>query len=792
MPISGKLLWGAPEWAWPAIAIAVMLTLLVLWNYGFGRASRVVYLAAFFLKAFAIAMLAFCLLDPMRTATRPKPQANLVPLLVDDSQSMAMRSKANGQTRGKRVEELLEKSSSWRVRLEQDFDVRPYRFASRLESITASQPIASQGESSQLAKSLFALKERLRDRPVAGVLLFTDGNSTDESLSGVKWSDLGFPVYPVVASNEDSPSDLRITDVSVTQSDFETAPVTVKLSLSGNRVGSLPVIVQLQDEATKKTIQEQRVTLDKDGNAASIAIKFRPENAGVSFYRLIAFRESDRDALSKNETIAEATFENNSRWITIDRGQGPHRILYVSGRPNWEFKFIRRAIQSDPEVKLVGLLRIANKEAKFSFRDREVSGTNPLFAGLGDAEEEAAEQYDEPVMLRMGVEASEELSAGFPKTSEELFGYEAVILDDIEPEFFTQDQLMMLRQFVSFRGGGLLMMGGQESFDSDRFGASPLGELSPVYAPRRAVASDAGTYRIETTREGMLQPWYRLRETEEGEADRLNKMPSFNSVNSVGDVKPGAIKLATVRDGEGKSFPGLVMQRFGKGKTSALMVGDTWKWSMRRKPGDEDDPARLWRQMMRWLVNDVPVRASVRIESSNAGNGQVTIITDVKDEAFLPLDNAKVEIEITRAANEGDKEPAVSRLVAQSDSSIAGSYKATYFADKSGGYRATVRVTAEDGSEIASTQSGWASEASQDEFRQWDINRQLLETIAEKTDGKIVDDRELDGFVADLSNRKVPVSQVWTYPIWHRPWVMLMATLCLCGEWGLRRWKGLS
>ena len=36
-------------------------------------------------------------------------------------------------------------------------------------------------------------------------------------------------------------------------------------------------------------------------------------------------------------------------------GGGPFRILYVSGRPNWEFKFLRRALQEEDELDLVGL-----------------------------------------------------------------------------------------------------------------------------------------------------------------------------------------------------------------------------------------------------------------------------------------------------------------------------------------------------------------------------------------------------------------------------------------------------
>src|SRR5256885_11023024 len=38
---------------------------------------------------------------------------------------------------------------------------------------------------------------------------------------------------------------------------------------------------------------------------------------------------------------------NNSTVLAVDRGHGPYRILYVAGRPNWEFKFLNRAAQED-------------------------------------------------------------------------------------------------------------------------------------------------------------------------------------------------------------------------------------------------------------------------------------------------------------------------------------------------------------------------------------------------------------------------------------------------------------
>src|SRR5690606_6858534 len=100
----------------------------------------------------------------------------------------------------------------------------------------------------------------------------------------------------------------------------------------------------------------------------------------------------------------EATIANNSRIVMVDRGEGPYRVLYVSGRPNWEFKFLRRALDEDMEIRLTALLRIADREPKFEFRGREGEASNPLFRGFGNQDAEEIERYDQPVLVRLGVD----------------------------------------------------------------------------------------------------------------------------------------------------------------------------------------------------------------------------------------------------------------------------------------------------------------------------------------------------------------------------------------------------
>src|SRR6185312_8179342 len=181
------------------------------------------------------------------------------------------------------------------------------------------------------------------------------------------------------------------------------------------------------------------------------------------------------------------------------------------------------------------------------------------------------------------------------------------IIDDLEAGFFTQDQLALLRNFVSRRGGGLLMLGGPDSFVDGKYDRTPVGDLLPVYLNRRADVPGEGEYRLMLTREGWLQPWVRTRKTEEDEKRRLAGMAPFHTLSHVGNVKPGAVVLAEVRDAS-QTAPALVAQQFGKGHVAALLIGDLWRWGMRRESLAEDDLDRSWRQTVRWLVGDVPGR----------------------------------------------------------------------------------------------------------------------------------------------------------------------------------------
>lgn len=772
---------GSPQWLIPAVALVAVGAVAIVWSYLRWRGRRSVAVVSATLKLVGLAALALCLVEPLLTGSRAQPGANVFVVLVDNSQSLTVRDGDSERTGADRARALLEPGAAWRNRLGQDFDVRNFVFDTHLRPVDGFDALAFDGTATSLHAALASVAKRYQGRPIAGVILVSDGNATDAP--DIDWSVLP-PVYPVLPPDRAAPRDIAVRRVVLNQTNFEAAPVALQAEIAAHGFAGQAVVAVVTDEAGKE-VARQEATPARATEALTFRFQLRPERAGVGFYRVRA-RVASEAAGAEGAPSAEATLANNGRLVVVDRGGGPYRVLYVCGRPNWEFKYLRRSVEDDPEVQLVGLVRVARREPKFDFRNPRAQPNNPLFQGFEHPDAESAERRDQPVLIRLGTQDAVELRGGFPQSAADLYRYHAVILDDLEAAFFTPDQQLLLRNFVSRRGGGFLMLGGPDSFASGRYDRTPIGDLLPVYL-NGATAPTASEYQLVLSREGWLQPWVRTRKTETEETARLNGMAPFLTLNAAGSAKPGAAVLALARDAAGNTLPALVAQPFGKGRSAAVLIGDLWRWGLRRSDPAQDDFERSWRQAVRWLVADVPGRVEVRAAPS-AGTAAPVVDLSVRaaDAEYLPLDNAAVSVRVVKPNREE------LTLTAESDAREAGTYGAKFVPREPGAYRAVATVTAPDGSPVGRREIGWCVQPEADEFARLEPNRELLEGVATRTRGETIPSDGLSAFVSGLPSRQAPSMEVWVAPLWHRTSYFLVAVLCLVAEWGLRRRYGLA
>lgn len=776
-----SLVLGSPQWLIPAAAIAIVAVAAAAWGYARSRGRRSVVVACAALKSVGLSALALCLVEPLLTGFRPKPGANVFVVLADTSQSLGVRDGDPGRQRSDWAKGLLEGPQPWRVRLGQDFDARNYAFDTHLRGVDGFDGLTFDGTASSLHAALASVAKRYQGRPLAGVLLVSDGNATDAA--DVDWSALP-PVYPVMPPAGTASKDIAVARVTLNQTNFEAAPVALQAEVTALGFKGQPITAVVTDEAGKE-IEKQEVTPAGDGETLNFRFQVKPDRPGVGFYKVRA-RLASEAAATGDAPSAEQTLANNGRLVVVDRGGGPYRVLYVGGRPNWEFKALRRSLADDAELQLVGLIRVARRAPKFDFRDPRDRANNQLFKGFDLPDADTAERRDQPVLIRLGTADAAELRAGFPQTAADLYRYHAVIVDDLEAGFFTPDQLGLLRNFVTRRGGGFLMLGGLDSFAAGKYDRTPVGDLLPVYLDRPAADSGPSEFKLALTREGWLQPWVRTRRTEDDENRRLAGMTSFQTLSRTGSAKPGATVLAEVRDAAGNALPALVAQPFGKGRSAALLVGDLWRWGLRREDYRQDDFERAWRQTARWLVADVPGRVEVRATpAAGTATPAVDISVRAADPEYLPLDNAAVSVQITRPNKE------TITLAAEADDREAGQYAAKFVPREPGAYRAVATVTGPDGAVVGKREVGWCVQPEADEFARLEPNRELLEGIAARTGGEMVTG-DLSSFVAGLPSRKAPNMEAWVSPLWHQGWYFLVTIVCLAAEWCIRRRHGMA
>ena len=108
-----SLTWGSPSWVLPALAIVAVATTLVVWSYRGTRATPGVRVFAGLLKSLGLLLLAFCLLEPLINDRRVRPGANLFVVLADNSASLHVRDEGVTDTRGERLQKVLEKDTPW-------------------------------------------------------------------------------------------------------------------------------------------------------------------------------------------------------------------------------------------------------------------------------------------------------------------------------------------------------------------------------------------------------------------------------------------------------------------------------------------------------------------------------------------------------------------------------------------------------------------------------------------------------------------------------------------------------
>jgi uncharacterized membrane protein len=696
------------------------------------------------LRVALLTLILFCLFRPTLVIRASIPQQNIVAVLLDDSLSMQIPD-WNGEPRAAFVREQFAAPAQPLIdALEERFLVRVFRFSSTPSRVASADRLVFDGSRTHLGAALDGAREDLTGLPVAGMVLVSDGADTgDDSLAETLLALRAerIPVFSVGVGSEQLDRDIQIDRVTTPRRVLRNATLLVDLVITETGYEGQTVTLDVEDGG--RIVGTQEVLLPPDGTPALVRVR---ADAGEAGPRVFTFRVTPRDD--------EVVTQNNVRQALVEVVDEREKVLYFEGEPRFEMKFIRRAVAEDENLEIVALQRTADTR-----------------------------------YMRIGGE-EDEVTAGFPRTREELFTYPGLILGSVEAGTFTGEQLQMISDFVDRRGGGLLMLGGARAFAEGGYGGTPVADALPfVISPevRAFETSMLERVRVEPTRAGESHAVTQIAIDEAASLARWPELPPVTVVNRPLDLKPGATLLLSGTDEQGNSYPVLATQPFGAGRAVAFTVQDSWQWQMHASVTLEDQThENFWRQLLRYLVDDVPGPVeAVTLEEQIEPGEAVTVEATVVDRAFLELNDAGVIGRVTRPNG------SVLEVPMPWTGERDGQYRGTFVSGDPGTYQIDVEAR-RDGESLGSSVAFVRAGAGDAEYFDPTMHEAPLRLIADETGGRFYTPETVTGMPEDIRFTGRGVTSVEEYELWSMPIVFLLLVALACTEWGYRRAVGLS
>ncbi|MDZ7780989.1 MAG: glutamine amidotransferase [Gemmatimonadota bacterium] len=729
---------------WIGVAAVAAIAVTASYTYARGRSTPVERGIMAALRVGLVLLLAFALLQPTLVVSTVVPQQNFVGVLIDDSRSMSLTDGAEEPRSAFVDAELAPGDGSLVDALSERFVLRYFRFSDVARRINDFGELDFSGPRTNLASALDLARQELSGVPLSGLVVVSDGADTGdrpitEALTPLQAAQV--PVYTVGLGEEVIEPDIEVGRIEVPRTVLEgtTVMVDVVVTQHGMGSGSVPVIV----EDDQRILTEETIELGEDGDPVVARVGFQLDRAGP---RRVRFRIPPQPG--------ERVERNNAREVLIEVRGDREKILYFEGEPRFEVKFTRRAVEDDENLQLVILQRTA--ESKF---------------------------------LRLSVTDSTELRFGFPTSREELYRYRALVLGSVEASHFTHNQLTMIADFVSERGGSLLFLGGRSAFAEGGWAGTPVEEVMPVTLGEPAGGPDGffSEVRVRPTPAGLAHPTVQLDTPLDEVAERWDSLPPLTIVNPVTGTKPGATTLLA---GESPDLASdqvvLAFHRYGRGKAAAFTVQDSWLWQMHADvPVEDRSHQAFWQQMLRWLLDGVPTPVAASLDRERVDPGTALRLTAaVADSSYIEVNDASVLARVTTPTGAIEEVP-LSWTVERD-----GQYETEFRPSEVGDYE--VEIVAERGGEVlGSGTTHFRAGPGDDEYFDAGRRTSLLERIADETGGQSYTPRSVASLPDDIAVTGAGVTLVEERDLWDMPAIFLAMLLLMAAEWSFRRLRGL-
>jgi len=728
----GRVVWFAPNWHWQ-IALAVSALVLFL---AFRRQAIRYRGLEISLLAVALAAVVVAVARPTWVEEGLRKEAAREAVLIDVSRSMAVLEDGKPRSRGvKRALSAIEQTENTEVFVFGD-GMRP------------GMPDTFVDGTTDLAGALDALSDRFAGESLASISVITDGIDRSglrgryQQETTVDSLNLPGPLSVYQIGSGKDLVDLSVVELDTAGFAFLRTPfqIEAKIESTGMENKRVPVSLTVDGRALK----EKKVRLDAEGRGTA-RFSIMPSKVGRFTYTL-SVPVYEGDSLPGN----------NSMPVVVRVVRDRLRVLQVCGAPSFDEKFLRLLLKQDPSVDLVSFFILRTyQDGLGNYRDSELSLIEFPYENL---------------------------------FTTDLWSFDLIVLQNFDYKpYFRGSSNTLLQNIADYvrRGGALIMIGGDRSFDEGDYAGTPLEQVLPVRLGVSGRLVSEASFQPKLTSQGRVHPITQLLGNRVENEALWRRLSALDGINLNRGLAPGSAALLVHPDkkAQGRAMPVLAVREVGKGRTLAFMGDSSWRWVMAEAALGHGNQAylRFWKNAMRWLVRDPigqPVQISVGRENYLLGE-EVRIRVQTRDVGFDPVKDASV-VAVLKGPEGTERIEGVTNedgeFVIHREAKVRGAYRITVEAKKGG-------------AALGEAQSVYAITDRDPELDEVSPDSGFLKALAASNGGDYFGPGKY-GIPKRDSGAGRWIDEREESPIWAGAWLPLWFGLFASASWWLRRKMG--
>lgn len=676
--------------------------------------------------------------------------------------------------------------------LASDFAVT-YQKANPLQMLVATAPAADLSAerktqlmsartrtSATLARNNVVMLERTAaggigtDKPQpAGALLITDGGLDPEAarteLAELQIASGGGPVFVLTDLDETAAPRLTVLQATINGVLYSDVPSTVSARVHAvGMVGRESTVIVIDRAGVRSTA---KVSWSNDDEIRTVDVEVAPKVAGWQDYTV-------------SVEPAVPGRPNNDRRLSAWAEERRWQVLMFEGEPTSESGFIRRSLEQAGSFDVEYFAQVSRDVAT---GNRSADAANAGKAGgtlTGSPIARLHSVLADPVRLAQ---------------------YDCVIVGPTPSAMLSAAEVERLRQWVDQRGGGLVVLGGNNFTGSIIAPNGRLASLMPaaidsgsfsspgaVQGQGRPIeAGDSPSFALVPTTSGASGPLRGFARARDAGTDRRDVLGSALTVVQVG---PAGFDLAVAGDAQTPSNdagrPLIAAQQFGAGRIVLFAPADSFKL----KVGSADQSGvgpfdALWRGLSLWAAQGAGKASEILLSNSSPAMAEkITVEARFRDTSFAPALVAKLSAAWQALDPESGSPAGPVRAVTFLPSvESAGVWRAELIAPEPGRYVITATATLKSGAQQKVEQRFTVSPATSPEPG---AARDTLDRLARETGGKVFALRNLDQLVSQLNAMpRNPATMAATWRLRQFWPLAFIIPLLFAGEWLILRLK---